>query len=180
MGSPAIECELRAFISPEQYEQLLARLKQEGEHGGEDEQVTYYFDGGRDLRIQQNSRYAKIWLKSGAIHDEAREEIEVRCPREEFGNLEKLFAALGYQTEIKWFRRRHHFKYRGLTVALDDTRGYGRIIELEKICAPEGREVALAELRTAMAGLGIGLTPKEEFDRKYQDYKKNWRDLTKQ
>lgn len=180
MSSPiTVECEIRALVSDEQYGRLAAALAAEGVSEGEDEQVTYYFEGhdDPDLRIQKNGAGAKIWMKRGQMHDEAREEIEIPCRGESFDDLEALFTALGYRVSIKWFRRRLTFRLGDITATLDDTRGYGKIVELEKLCAPEGREAALAELKAKMETLGIVPTPKEAFDLLYRGYKHDWRRL---
>lgn len=175
-----IECEIRAFLSDEQYDQLSDELGRTAVPAGEDEQVTYYFEGNGDpdLRIQRNGTGAKIWMKKGRMHDEARQEIELPCRGEDFGTLQELFLALGYTISIKWFRKRRLFKLGEIAVTLDDTKGYGKIIELEKMCSEAGREPALDELKARMREFGIEPTPKEEFDRRYKDYKRNWRALT--
>lgn len=178
MDSAPIECELRAFVDASRYADLLERFRAETEFEGESEQVTYYFDAPVDLRIQKNDAYSKIWLKKGKLHDEAREEIEVRFPAEDFPKLEALFSALGYDVQIKWFRKRLSFRLGEIAIALDDTRGYGRIVEFEKLCTPDGKEAAGAELREMMTRFGITQTPKEEFDRRYAEYKRDWRTLT--
>jgi len=117
-----IEVEIRSFISEEKYRELLDFLKKEGEFLGEENQKTYYFDTPQDLRIQKNDDYAKIWMKKGKLHDEHREEIEIKFDKSEFGNLEKLFLALGYNIEIKWFRKRFEFKWDNINVCLDFTK----------------------------------------------------------
>ena len=174
-----IECELRAFLTDEHHAQLADQLGRLGTSGGEDEQVTYYFEGNGDpdLRIQRNSTGSKIWLKKGRMHEEARQEIELPCRRDDFDTLEKLFLALGYAVSIKWFRKRRLFKLDGITVTLDDTKGYGKIVELEKLCLEDGRAAALEELKGRMRELGIA-PPKEEFDARYRAYKEDWRALT--
>lgn len=175
-----IECEIRAFVTDEQYDSLLRRLGNEAAHEGRDEQVTYYFEGNGnpDLRIQRNARGGKIWYKGGKMHEDARKEIEIPFVADDaFGKLEELFLALGYRVSIKWFRARETFKLGDVTVTLDDTKGYGKIVEFERLCAESGREAALEALRSAMEGYGIVPTPKEEFDRRYAEYKANWRSL---
>jgi predicted adenylyl cyclase CyaB len=179
MSTPAtIECELRAFVTDGQYESLLRRLRTDAVHDGRDEQVTYYFEGNGDpdLRIQRNARGGKIWYKGGKMHEEARKEIEIPFEDEAaFGKFEELFLALGYHVSIKWFRVRETFRLGDVTVTLDDTKGYGKIVEFERLCAEDGREAALDGLREAMAGYGIAPTPKEDFDRRYAEYKADWR-----
>lgn len=175
-----IECEIRAFVTDDRYAELLERLRREAVHEGRDEQVTYYFEGNGDpdLRIQRNARGGKIWYKGGKMHEEARREIEIPFDKEDaFGKFEELFLALGYRVSIKWFRARETFRLGDITVTLDDTKGYGKIIEFERLCSEEGREAALEELKTAMDGFGIAPSPKEEFDRRYAAYKKDWRSL---
>lgn len=175
-----IECEIRAFVTDGEYVALLDRLRTIATYAGQDDQVTYYFEGNGDpdLRIQRSSVGSKVWLKKGRMHEEARQEIELRCQGDDFDTLEKLFLALGYTIAIKWFRKRRLYKLGGVTVTLDDTKGYGKIIELEKICLEDERNAALSELKTLMSELGIAPTPKEDFDLRYKYYKENWRLLT--
>jgi len=71
-----IGVEIRSFISPEKYQELLTFFHKEGVFLHEDNQETFYFDAKQDLRIQRSNTYSKIWLKKGKLHDEHREEIE--------------------------------------------------------------------------------------------------------
>lgn len=173
-----IEVEIRSFLTPERFAVLIERLKLEGEYLGEDEQVTYYFDCEQDLRIQQNSTCSKIWLKKGRLHDEHREEIEVKMDREHFGTLERLFCALGHGIEVKWYRTRHTFKWNDTTVTLDNTKGYGHIIELERMSSESEKDRVLNELKMHLHELGVTLTPRHEFQHRYEYYKEHWQKLT--
>jgi len=173
-----IECEVRSFLTEKQYKDLLIRLKKSANFLGEDEQVNHYFDSKQDLRIQRNKIYSKIWLKKGAMHDEHREEIEIKINREDFEKAEQIFLALGYKVEIKWFRKRFSFKWADINVELDYTKGYGYILELEKMTSENKKEETIKHLKEKLQELGIPLTPKAEFDEKYAYYKQNWRQLT--
>ena len=173
----SIEVEIRSFISKEQYETLLTFFRKNSKFLEEDYQETFYFDCPQDLRIQRNNNYSKIWLKKGKIHDNHREEIEIKFNRDEFENLEKLFLILGFNVEIKWFRKRFEFDWNGITVCLDFTRGYGYIIELEKMCSEEEKENEFKNLKDKLQSLKINVTSREEFDKKFEYYKKNWRNL---
>lgn len=179
MEAPIIECELRTFVDDGVFASLRERFARGGSASGEDEQVTYYFEGNGDpdIRIQRNSRGAKIWYKGGKMHEEARREIEIPCRGEDFERLEELFVALGYRVSIKWFRTRMTYALGEVTATLDDTRGYGKIVEFEIACPEEGREAALGKLRDLMASYGLEPSPKEEFDRRYAAYKSEWRKL---
>ena len=111
------------------------------------------------------------------MHDEQREEIEIKFNKEDFEMLEKLFLTLGYNTQIKWFRKRNTFVWQGISVMLDYTTGYGYIIELEKMSGEEEKEKVLQLLKEKLQQLNISLTSKEEFDAKYKHYKENWQRL---
>ena len=62
---------------------------------------------------------------------------------------------------------------------MDYTKGYGYIIELEKMSSEAEKEKDFETLKQKLLSLGINLSSKEEFDKKYQDYKTNWKELTK-
>jgi predicted adenylyl cyclase CyaB len=172
-----IEAEIRSFISEQEYSRLLEFFKEQCEQFSEDTQETHYFDTPVDLRIQQNETYAKIWLKKGNLHDDAREEIEVRCKKEEFTNLSALFDAMGYEVKIKWFRTRHTFLWEDITVTVDFTKGYGYIIELEQLVDEGQQDQALVNLKQKLTSLNIKETPKDEFQKKYEYYAQHWKEL---
>ncbi|MBU1975581.1 MAG: CYTH domain-containing protein [Nanoarchaeota archaeon] len=174
-----IEVEIRSFIEKKKYEELIEFFKKEGKFLGEDYQETYYFDCEQDLRIQKNNSGCKLWLKKGKIHDDSREEHEVQCKREDFEKLEALLIALGYNVEIKWFRKRHRFDWNGIKVTVDYTKGYGYILELEIMSNEESKKETLELLREKLLSLEIEETPKEEFNVKYEEYKQNWKLRTK-
>lgn len=172
-----IEVEIRSFISKEKYEELIEFFKKEGEFVTEDFQETYYFDAPFDLRIQRNYFFSKIWMKKGKIHDEQREEVEIKFGRNDFETLEKMFLALGYNVQIKWFRTRHSFKWQGIDVSIDFTKGYGYIIEFEKHSNENEKDETLKLLKEKFNSLNIPLTSREEFDQKFSYYKENWQQL---
>ena len=174
-----IEVEVRSFITKEKYDELLDFFRKEGKFVNEDYQETFYFDTKEDLRIQKSNFYSKIWLKKGKLHDDCREEIEIKFDVEDFEKLEKLFLVIGFNIEIKWFRTRHTFKWDNIDVMVDYTKGYGYIVELEKMTIEQDKQKTLSLLQQKLKNLNISLTPKEEFNKKYEDYKKDWRELVK-
>ena len=173
-----IEVEVRSFISEKQYKELIEFMQKNAQLIKKDNQVTFYFSGDNDLRIQKNDFFSKIWLKKGNIHDPHRKEIELKFEKEKFEQLEKLFLSLGYTVDIKWFRKRHMFNWEDIDVAIDHTKGYGYIIELEKMSDEENKQEVYEFLKNKLKELNIGLTPKEDFDKKFKYYKENWRKLT--
>lgn len=172
-----IEVEIKSFISKEKYEELLEFFKANAEFVKEDFQETFYFDENSNLRIQRSNTGAKLWHKSGNVHDEFMEEIEIFTKREDFEKLEKFLNKLGHTVKIKWLRKRKQFNWNGIKVCLDYTKGYGYIIELEKISSEYEKERVLEELKQKINELNILITPREEFETKYNYYKENWRNL---
>lgn len=172
-----IEVEIRSFISEMQYGELLDFFRQNATLLKEDFQETFYFDCEQDLRIQRNNFYSKIWMKKGEIHDDHREEIEVKFDRNKFAELERIFLSLGLEVEIKWFRKRFEFQWDGITVCLDFTRGYGHIIELEKMSSEDDKRKEFENLKKKLRSLDIKITPKEEFNKRFLYYKENWKIL---
>jgi predicted adenylyl cyclase CyaB len=175
--SENIEVEIRSFISKEKYEELIKFFNENSELVKEDSQETHYFNCEQDLRIQKNNKGAKIWLKKGKIHDDAREEIEIFTEEKSFDDLGRLFEDLGYNVGIKWLRERKQFNWDGIKVCLDYTKGYGYIIELEKKTDEEHKGEILIKLKEKLNQLDIPLTSKEEFDEHFNYYKENWRRL---
>lgn len=173
-----IEVEIRSFITKEQYDDLMDFFKKNSEFIKEGNQETFYIDTNLDLRIQKNDFYSKIWMKKGNLHDDHREEIEIKFDKNDFEKLDRIFSELGFGVQIKWFRHRTEFLWNGISVCLDFTRGYGYIIEFEKMSDEANKSVELETLRQKMIELGIVISPKEEFSKKYDFYKKNWKELT--
>lgn len=177
VGRLVIEVELRSLISKEQFQNLHSFFNKNARFKSDDEQVTYYFESEHDIRIQQNKTHSKIVLKKGRLHDDAREEIEINCPRDDFSRLEQLFVSLGYAVQIKWFRKRETFDWDGITVTLDDTKGFGCVIELELASDEKGKSAAIEVLKARFKQLQIEPSKKELFDEKFAFYKKNWKQL---
>lgn len=172
-----IEVEIRSFITKEKYEELLIFFNKNSEKIKEDYQETIYFNSNEDLRTQKSDSHAKIWLKKGKIHDDFREEIEIKFNKEDFEKANKIFESIGLNTKIKWYRLRNQFNWNNIKVCLDYTKGYGYIIELEKLTNNENKEEALEELKQKLKELNISLTPKQEFEDKFKHYEQNWREL---
>ena len=173
----AIEVEVKGIISKERYEELLNFFKKEGKFINEDNQETHYFETKDDLRIQKNDFFSKICFKEGELHDEFREEIDIKCKKDEFDNLKRLFDNLGYGVLVKWFRKRHTYEWEGFTVTLDDTKGFGNIIEIEKVTTDEDKETALNLIKEKFQKLGIPISSKEELKKKFEHYRDNWKEL---
>jgi predicted adenylyl cyclase CyaB len=167
-----IEVELRSFITKKQYDDLAKRFSLEGEYQGEDIQETIYFHAPLDLRVQKNKFGTKIWAKEGKLHETARNELELLCRDEDYDSAINLFIKLGLNPTVKWWRKRKTFFWRNVTVTLDYTRNYGYIVELE-LCVKDGKDKAIHILSHLFNELGLEITPKKEFDSRYNEYVQN-------
>jgi len=175
-----IEIEVRSFITRNEYKKLQKVLRKEAKFIDSIKEETVYFEAkNKDLRIRKDEKDAYLILKEGKIHDDSREEMEVRIKREDFGKIERLFKKLGYKDKIRWFRKRIIFKSGEIKVLLDDTKGYGLILELEKIGTIRKKEKVHKYLEQKIKSLGIKITPKEVFEKKFRYYKNNWRKILK-
>lgn len=172
-----IEVEVRSFITDEEYNNLIEFMKKNAEFVKDDYQITYYFSGEKDLRVQQNNFFSKIWFKEGKIHDKYRKEIEIKIPKEDFEKIVSLFETLGFNIEIKWFRKRLQYTWNNVKITIDDTKGYGKIIELEKMSDEENKERVYEELTKKLKELNIKETQSQIFKDKFEFYRQNWRNL---
>jgi len=173
-----IEIEARSFITASQYKKLEAKLNEIAKFlGGINEETVYC--GEERMRIRRDDDYSWLILKSGKIHDDFRNEIKIQFKRSDFEKLKEIFKRLGFNIAVVWFRKRKVYDWRGIKVFLDDTKGYGKIIELEKI-GKEGEERKIhRNLENKLKSLGIKITPKKVFNQKFNYYKNNWRKILK-
>ena len=172
-----LEVEIRSFLTQEKFDYLIELFKKIAVFVNKDYQETYYLNSETDLRIQKNNLCSKIILKKGELHDEIREELEIEVNRDDFGKLENLFANLGFKVKLKFLRTRYQFNWENIFVFLDNTKGFGYVIELEKKSTEEHKEKDLEMLKHKLKLLNIDLTPKEEFTKKFKEYEKNWKNL---
>ncbi|HLC58246.1 MAG TPA: CYTH domain-containing protein [Candidatus Nanoarchaeia archaeon] len=172
-----IEVELKVFISEQKYNELLDFFTKNAEFLKKDNQETYYFDCKEDFRIQKNDYFSKLVWKSGKVHDHQREEIEIKFDKDDFSKSERLLKLLGFDVGIKWFRERTDFKWNDISISVDFTKGYGYILELEKMSSEQDKEKTEEYLKEILKSLNLELTPREEFEKKFKYYKENWRIL---
>jgi len=176
--SKDIEVEVRSFVDDEQFENIKNNLDKGCEFVKELKETTVYFSGEKDLRMRENETEAFVILKEGKIHDDSRKEFEVKIAKDDFNNMAELFQSLGYEIEIEWQRNRLEYKNGDMKILLDDTKGYGKILELEKMVEGGNEDEAHLLLIEEINRLGISkITSKEEFNEKFEYYKQNWKTL---
>jgi predicted adenylyl cyclase CyaB len=168
-----IEVEARSFVSDAQYNNILSVLKKTATFVNEISEENVYLSGDNDLRLRRSDDNASIILKEGRIHDDYRKEHEVRFEASDFRSMENLLRLLGYNVEIRWFRKRIEYKQNDLKI----TKGYGKIVEIEKMVSPGEEKSAYQELENKLKSFNIKITPKEEFNKAFEYYKENWKSL---
>ena len=171
-----IEVEIRSFISEDGYYRLKSFFNKEAKFLSNNNQETYYLESDLDLRLQKNDDYAKLWLKNGDMHDKNREEKEIIFDKKYFDDMYQLFCLLKYKPKIKWLRNRIEYDWDGIKVCLDNTKGYGYIIELEQLTNNEDYcDIIYENLKNKLESLNINISPRDDFDERYRDYEKNWK-----
>jgi predicted adenylyl cyclase CyaB len=173
-----IEIEVRSFISPKKYKDLERKLNKIAKFLKEAKEETVYC-GKENIRIRRDQNFSYLILKSGRIHDDSRKEIEITFKRADFGKLKEVFEQLGFNINVIWFRKRKIYDFKGIKVFLDDTKGYGKIIELERTEKVQNKEKIHRELKEKLKFLGVKTTPKRIFEQKFKYYKNNWKKILK-
>jgi len=174
-----IECEYRALISKEKYEELLEMFKEEIVNAPRIEH-TIYLKADNDLRIQyiEGSTDCKMWIKTGKIHDGAREEVETHFRAgEQYGNFNKVLKILelaGHKIKCEFERKRVSFEFNGMTFCLDDTKDYGYILEIEKVCQENEIEYYDEIIKATFGFIKIEITPQDTLDVKFKEYLKKY------
>lgn len=173
-----IEIEVRSFITRSEYKKLEKILRQKAKFIGSVKEETVYFNvKDKDLRLRNDEKQTYLILKEGKIHDDSREEIEITLRKDDFLKIESLFKRLGYKDDVRWFRKRRVYKWGNSKVFLDDTLGYGLILELEKIGNSRDKEKIHKLLEQKIKSLGVKITPRKVFEKKFKYYKNNWRKI---
>jgi len=173
-----IEVEARSFITDEQFENAKKILDRDCEFMEKLNETTIYFSGEKDLRMRKNETGAFVILKEGKIHDDFRKESEIKIDRNDFDDMAELFQSLGFAIEIEWRRNRLEYKKAAMKILLDDTKGYGKILEIEKMAEAGNENEVHGALTEEMKIFGVtNITSKKEFNERFEYYKQNWQNL---
>lgn len=175
-----IEVEVRCLLDEKEYKRLVRFFGKNAKLLWVRDDESRYYKSPLNLRIQKTSQSAKIWAKTGRMHDSAREEIEISIDRKSFEKTHLLFEKLGFPMYVTWIRKRRMYQWGDITVALDNTKGYGYKLELEMMSDSRNKKSTLTRLEAALKELGVTKTPEGEFDRKFNEYVQNWKKLVKQ
>ena len=134
------------------------------------------------LRTRQNDSEVLFILKisiddTSSDNGTARMEFEVPVEGLTLAQLDELILKSGFKYQAKWSREKTDYNYRGTTVTLSFSPGYGYVAEFEKIVTdPKLADQTKAELRGQMAELGVEELAQDRLARMFAYYNANWPD----
>ena len=172
-----IEVEVRALVTKAEFDRLKKFFNKNAKFLDRHKDETLYFDKDGKVRLRKEEKRAYFVHKGGKIHDKYRQELELGIKRQDFDVARNFMESMGKPVVIKWQRERFVWLFRGMKAYLDNTRGYGRIFELEAVVAPKDKESIYQNMLGIFKDLKIKLTPKEKIQKHYQYYLKNWKKL---
>ncbi|MFI1964035.1 CYTH domain-containing protein [Streptomyces pathocidini] len=167
----AVEIEMRARFTKEAHDQLVARLKADGEDlGRDDKHIYFYVFPDRLLKVTDNTAAgtAKITLKGSKIgQGTAFAETEFAIAPADVPAAVKVFNALGFETTMhEAFNFRHNFRFDGVEIAVKWSEAWGYHAEFEILlddgAADADRVEAAAKITNVAAELGVSLMTEQE------------------
>jgi len=172
-----IEVEVRALISKDEFLRLKKFFNKKAKFLNHHKDETAYFDSNGSTRLRLEKDRCYLVHKSGKIHDRHREELEIDLKKSDFLPAQKFMEFLGKPVIVRWIRERFVWKFNDMKAYLDNTKGYGRIFELEAMTTSKDKEKSYQKMFEIFKNLNIKPTPKQEIQKHYQHYLKNWRKL---
>lgn len=178
------EVEISSLLKPAGYKRVYKYLKRSGKLLKEEQTVTVVFETPKgDLRLVKNEEQVKLICKVGNVFHEIRPEMEVLADLKDMDELEKIFIALDFKVACRYKKKRVHFRWQGTIISLDNVKGFGLIMEMEKLVderlVKKGEQDIREKLTKLLNKFGIDITPINELNKKYQHYLNNWSKLIK-
>jgi predicted adenylyl cyclase CyaB len=174
-----IEVEYRLFLDKNTYNRLEKKFHKTFSFLGVQKQITYYLNDDIDTRIQISNKQSRLWQKLGNLHDISRKEIDILFSKEDGNKLLEIFENLGFSIKVAWYRERKSFKSDDITIELDNTIGYGMILEIEILCNENDIKISREKIENFLKKFHLVPSKKDLFDKAYARYQKNWKELTK-
>ncbi|MCI3224348.1 CYTH domain-containing protein [Streptomyces sp. NP-1717] len=167
----AVEIEMRARFTKEAHDQLVTRLKADGEDlGTDDKHIYFYVLPDQLLKVTDNTAAgtAKITLKGSKIGQGAAfPETEFAIAPADVPAAVKVFNALGFETAMhEAFNFRHNFRFGSVEIAVKWSEAWGYHAEFEVLLeddAPDAaRDEAAATITDVATALGVTLMTEQE------------------
>ncbi|MEV5484173.1 MULTISPECIES: hypothetical protein [Streptomyces] len=166
-----IEIEMRSRFGKETRDQLVGRLKRDGEDlGPDDKHIYFYVLPNQLLKVTDNTAAgtAKITLKGSKIGQGAAfAETEFAIAPTDVGAAVKLFNALGFEGAMhEASNLRHDYRFDGVEIAVKWSEAWGYHAEFEVLLdddAPDAaRAEAAAKITDVADALGVTLMTEQE------------------
>ncbi|MFF2787502.1 CYTH domain-containing protein [Streptomyces sp. NPDC058049] len=167
----AIEIEMRARFPKEAHDQLVVRLKAEGEDlGNDDKHIYFYVLPDQLLKVTDNTAAgtAKITLKGSKIgQGSAFAETEFAIAPADVSAAVKVFNGLGFEAAMhEAFNFRHNYRFDGVEIAVKWSEAWGYHAEFELLlddaASDAARDEATAKIMDVAAELGVTLMTEQE------------------
>ncbi|AXI81482.1 CYTH domain-containing protein [Peterkaempfera bronchialis] len=167
----AVEIEMRARFDKDVHDQLIARLRKDGEDLGDDaKHIYFYVLPDQLLKVTDNMAVgtAKITLKGSRIgQGSAFPETEFAIAREDVPAAVKVFKALGFGSVMhEAFNLRHNFRFQDVEIAVKWSAAWGYHAEFEVLlddgASDATRDEASARIVDVAAELGVTLMSEQE------------------
>ncbi|MFD8379072.1 hypothetical protein ACFV2X_11120 [Streptomyces sp. NPDC059679] len=166
-----VEIEMRARFSKDAHDQLIDRLKRDGEDlGSDDKRIYFYVLSDQLLKVTDNTAQgtAKITLKGSKIGQGAAfAETEFAIAPADVTAAVTLFNALGFEDVMhEAFNFRHNFRFDGVEIAVKWSEAWGYHAEFEVLLDDAASEAAhteaTAKITDVATKLGITLMTEQE------------------
>ncbi|MFD4135624.1 CYTH domain-containing protein [Streptomyces goshikiensis] len=166
-----IEIEMRARFPKEAHDQLIARLKADGEDlGNDDKHIYFYVLPDQLLKVTDNTAAgtAKITLKGSKIgQGSAFAETEFAIAPADVSAAVKVFNGLGFEAAMhEAFNFRHNYRFGGVEIAVKWSEAWGHHAEFELLlddaASDAARDEATSKIIDVAAELGVTLMTEQE------------------
>ncbi|EGX56691.1 hypothetical protein SZN_26516 [Streptomyces zinciresistens K42] len=167
----AVEIEMRARFNKEIHDQLVSRLKRDGEDLGPDDKHIYFYALPEQLlKVTDNTAAgtAKITLKGSRIGQGAAfAETEFAIAPADVSAAVRVFNALGFETAMhEAFNFRHNFRFGDVEIAVKWSEAWGYHAEFEVLledgASGAARAEAEARITDVAVALGVALMTEQE------------------
>ncbi len=178
------EVEVRNILKPQGYRKLDNYLKKHARliDQKQEETICFRVKGG-DLLLRRNNDEVKLTYKDKDVTHDIRAEMEVLMELNDFDAIQEMLLALKFAIKMKWYKKRKIYRWQGVIVALDNVKGQGLSMEMEKLVDGRLCKKAQTELQLRMEKLldelNIRIYPKKDLNAMMNYYSKHWEKLIK-
>lgn len=172
------EIELRSFLTPEKYEELLNLLPTKMNLLNKESLNTRKFQSSdnSDIRLRYSENRCEIVHKNGKASKLTRKEITINLPsKEELDKFAKILEAEGFEEVPPWTTHRMDFKYpfKGYNydVSLQHTENFAHILEVEFASENEDEKIHEENIKEILASFECEPIDKDELMQRIKNYK---------